>query len=219
MDKSRRRITTGWLVLGAVIVALNLGCLGASLCLRSIRVPEEWGGPMRRWTFPPTSGRYTLYDGSVYEYAFWLTPPQFTMIQPPTFWGLVRVWWPVAVGIGVSLALYAVGPERIWRLIRVVRGIRLTMLQCMILISAVAIWLFLFRINAIILTVGSLVVVLMVHSAFRRNTLAREIKLQGGHKHVPILSIVGAVGYSIAVIMAVVWVVLIAVADSYPQIH
>ncbi len=87
------------------------------------------------------------------------------------------------------------------------------MLQGMVGIGAISVWLWLSRINGILLLCGIVVLILMIHAAFRRNRLAKEIVSEGPGAST--LSRLGLVGYSIAALLAVAWVVCILVWDSY----
>ncbi len=91
------------------------------------------------------------------------------------------------------------------------------MVQSMILIGLISFWLWLIRFNASLIVVGFIVLVLMLHSADRRSKLVDENR--AASISAPTLSRVGIAGYSIAVVLAVAWMISILVWDSYQDLH
>jgi hypothetical protein len=137
-----------------------------------------------------------------------------TVIRPATTWGLCRVWWPVAAGLGASLLMIRGARTRAVRhWFETVRIPRLTMLRMMAAIGAISVCLWLSRISIFLTLCGALVLALMLRSAHRRGVLAKEIKAEG--PTATPLSLAGLAGYSIAVLLALAWVVSIAVWESY----
>lgn len=91
----------------------------------------------------------------------------------------------------------------------------MTIFRGMVLIGSTAVWLWLLRINVAVIVAGSVVLLLMLIAAHRRGMLAVEVK---DRKAAPSqLARAGFAGYTIAVILALLWVVAIAVWDSYEQ--
>ncbi len=81
------------------------------------------------------------------------------------------------------------------------------MLQGMAAIGGISVWLWLFRLNAGLTLVGSIVLSLMAHAAWRRGSLAKEIKSEG--TTAPLLSRAGMVGYTLAALLAMAWLICI----------
>jgi hypothetical protein len=89
----------------------------------------------------------------------------------------------------------------------------MTMIQAMVLIGLISFWLWLVRFDVSLIVVGFTVLVLLLHAAYRRTVLVAETK--GAQMGAPVLSRIGIAGYSIAVLLALAWVISILVWDSY----
>jgi hypothetical protein len=136
------------------------------------------------------------------------------VIRTATTWGLCRVWWPVAASAGTSLLMILVARSRpVRRWVETVPVPRLTMFRMMVAIGTMAVCLWLIRISISLTICGALVLALMLRSAHRRGVVAKEIKAEGPAASP--LSLAGFAGYSIAVLLALAWVVSIAFWESY----
>ena len=136
------------------------------------------------------------------------------MIQPASASGLWRVWWPVAAGVGISLIILGVaqivaGERRE----RAMRRPQVTIIHGMVVIGVASFGLWLIRFDTSLIISGLSVLVLMLLAGYRRGFLAQEIN-SAAVSATP-LSIAGIAGYSIAVLLAVAWVISILVWDSY----
>jgi hypothetical protein len=81
---------------------------------------------------------------------------------------------------------------------------RLKMRQALILIAVASVWLWLQRIDLIVLACGIIVLTLMLVSLRNRERVAVEIKAEGIRTWS--LSRAGIICYSIAIMLAIVWV-------------
>jgi hypothetical protein len=89
------------------------------------------------------------------------------------------------------------------------------MLQGMAAIGAIAVWLWLFRLNAGLTLAGSIVLSLLAHAAWRRGSLAKELK--SAETTAPSLARAGFFGYSLAALLAIAWVFSIYLWDIFMQ--
>ncbi len=81
---------------------------------------------------------------------------------------------------------------------------RLKMQQALILIASASVWLWLQRIDLVVLVCGTIVLSLMLVSLRNRERVAVEIKAEGGRPRS--LSRAGIICYSIAILLAFAWV-------------
>ena len=210
METSRERPPLRWSWLAAVILALNAAAVGWVVWAKSRPSPVTGGGPSS------SHYRYLEYfDGSLLEIHEDLVAGviiSMTVVRPPTAWGLAGLWGPLGASLALSLFVRT-GAGR--RALRTLSRPRLTMLHGMVGVGAISVWLWLYRINWAILLCGVVVLVLMIHSAFRRTRLAKEI--ERGETGTSVLTRLGLVGYSIAALLALAWVVSVLVWDSYQQ--
>jgi hypothetical protein len=93
------------------------------------------------------------------------------------------------------------------------RLLRMSLLRALVVIGTIAVVLWLIRTNPFWIICGTVVLTLSLHAADRRGRLANEIKTQG--KSEKTLTILGLLGYSIAVFLGVVWVVIAVVSDAF----
>ena len=84
---------------------------------------------------------------------------------------------------------------------------RLKMQQALVLIAVASVWLWLEMIDWIVLAGGTIVLALMLVSLRNRGRVAGEIGAEVGRTRP--LSVAGIIGYSIAVLLALAWVVCI----------
>ena len=202
----------GWWMLAAALLAVNAAAVGRVVWARSWTLGGIGGGPATSSWFS-----YQKYDGStVSEVRNRVTGVLIssTVTRPATPEGLFLVWWPVPASLGFTAAVLAIARTGLGRrLLRAVRLPRLTMLHGMVGIGAISVWLWLSKIGWVVLLCGVVVLVLMIHAAFRRARLAKEIGREGAGAST--LSRLGLVGYSIAALLALAWVVCTLVWDSY----
>jgi hypothetical protein len=91
----------------------------------------------------------------------------------------------------------------------------MSVLRALVGIGTISIWLWLIRTNAFWTLCGTLVLALSLHAADRRSRLVDEIKTQGKTERT--LALAGFLGYSIAVVLGVAWVISVLVWDSFQQ--
>ena len=94
---------------------------------------------------------------------------------------------------------------------------RMSLLRALVVIGTIAILLWLIRTKAFWIVCGIVVLTLSLYAADRRGRLANEIKTQGKTERT--LAILGLLGYSIAVFLGVVWVVIAVVSDAFEHSH
>ncbi len=212
MGQSRVQISPGWLVAAMLIIGVNLA---------GIRVALQ-----PKWDSIPATGRpgsvnttiRQMYDGSVVKY---IHPQPGSRIGPivvssASAIGLWRVWWPVAGSAGISLVI--LGVARIVTGRRPVQAIgrpRAKTIQVMVVIGLISIGLWLIRFDLFWIISGSLVLLLMLVAGYRRSFVAHEIESNG--TRATAMSFAGIAGYSIAVLLALGWIVCILVWDSFRQ--
>ena len=85
----------------------------------------------------------------------------------------------------------------------------------MVLIGLISIGLWLIRFDLFWIVSGSLVLLLMLVAGYRRSFVAHEI--ESGGSRATALPIAGIAGYSIAVLLALAWIICILVWDSFRQ--
>jgi hypothetical protein len=212
METRRERSPLRWPLLAVVILALNAMGVGWIVWSKLHGSLVASGGS--------ASAHYRYFehaDGSlveVFEDQVAGVVISVTTVRPPTILGLVALWGPLGISLILSvLAIVLVRTEAGRRAVRTLSRPRLTMLHGMVAIGAISVWLWLSKIHWVVLLGGIVVLVLMIHSTFRRARLAKEI--ERGEMDSPVLTRVGLVGYSIAALLAVAWVVCILVWDSY----
>jgi hypothetical protein len=214
MGQFRVQISPMWLTTAIVVFGLNLAGVFTALELMryGIVTPLGPGGP--------NFLVHRTYDGSVVYH-----PAQVSggrrmpiVIQPASAIGFCQVWWTVAVSIVASLLILGLSWIRSRRRsLKALRRPRLTMMQSMVLVGLISFWLWLMRFDASLIVVGFVVLVLMLHSAYRRSKLVEEPKAAGTSEIY--LSRAGIAGYSIAVLLALAWMISILVWDSYEGIR
>lgn len=160
------------------------------------------------------------YDGSLVEYTpNWGTGVQ--LLEPPTFWGLIAFWWPAvaSVGLGLSTTLAALALARGRPLRKRIRiaGPRITLSMVMAVIGGVAAWLWLVRFDPYTRAAGTLIFGFMLHAGFRSRFLAKEAKARSAPAAV--LPRAGIAGYSIVLLLALVWVICTLVWESYEVVR
>jgi hypothetical protein len=206
MGQFRVQLSPGWLVVAIVIIGVNLASVRMAL-----RPKVDW-----------LAGRAAsirldyLHDGSVvkyiHHYSGGISGP--IVVQPASAIGLWRVWWPVAASAGISLIILGVGRIRTrLRPVRALRRPRAKTIQVMVVIGLISFGLWLIRFDLSWIISGSLVLLLMLLAAYRRTFLAQEIKSDA--MSATALSTVGIAGYSIAVLLALAWMISILFWDSY----
>jgi hypothetical protein len=210
MGQFRGQISGAWLAAAMAIIAVNLAGIVASLN----RMPVLMSGGVSGANFLISR----MYDGSVVKYVFPWTGGRIgpIVIEPVSPIGLLRVWWPLAFSIGVSLLI--LGVPRIdarWRRGESIRPPRMTMIQGIVLIGLISFGLWLVRFNLYLISAGFLVLGLLLHTLHRRKALVDETSDLGGNA--PALSRIGIAGYSIAALLAVAWVISTLVWDSYQR--
>jgi hypothetical protein len=201
-----------WQVLAVLLLGINVAGVAVALRLRStilFQLSSQYGahGYVMQG----------LYDGRQFLYVRDLRTGVVsgpTVARPATLAGLTRAWTPVFASLGISVPVVVIAWfTRKRRAVDAIREARPTMLQMMVLIGAVAIWLWLARFSGLLIAGGTTVLCLLLYSGHRRGSLAREIRSEGGA--VTGLSRAGFLGYSIAVLLALAWVVTIVVWDAY----
>ena len=193
-----------------VVFGLNLAGVLAALQPKGSWIPAP---PV---PVSPTILIHQMYDGSVVQAFSPLSGGRIgpIVVQPASALGLWRVWWPVTASVSVSVSIIGLAWVRSHgRPGKSLRHTCLTMIQSMILIGLISFWLWLIRFDAYLIVVGFIVLVLMLHSAYRRSKLVDENK--AASISAPTLSRVGIAGYSIAVVLALAWIISILVWDSY----
>jgi hypothetical protein len=210
MSELRRQISRAWLMTAMAIFALNLAGILGSLNRWSDWIPG--GAPGANVLVSQ------MYDGSVVKYVLPYSGGKIgpIVLEPASPIGLWQVWWPLAVSIAGSLLILVVARTRRWRHGKTIRPPRMTMIQVMVLIGLTSFGLWLIRFNQSLIIAGVLVLGLLLHTLHRRNALVEETSARG--TNAPALSRIGIAGYSIAVLLAVAWVVSVLVWDSY-QVH
>jgi len=137
------------------------------------------------------------------------------LVRPASTTGWLTHLWPVIASLGISLIAVGIALVTRRRPDGAIRVPRLTMFQVMVAVGAISTWLWLARINLVLTVGGTLVLGLMLHSAYRRGSLAKEIRAEGATATGFGLTRAGFAGYSIAVLLALAWVIIIVVWDSY----
>jgi hypothetical protein len=214
MGQFRVQISPLWLSTAIVVFGLNLAGVVAALEPKSSWIPGARG------TGRPNILIRQMYDGSVVKYICPLLGSRSGpfVIQPASALGLCQVWWPVAASISASLLILAISWLRSRRRIeKSLRRPRLTMLQSMVLVGLISFWLWLIRFDVSLIVVGFIVLALMLHAAYRRSKLVDETK--AAIISAPTLSRLGIAGYSIAVLLALAWMISILVWDSYQGVR
>jgi len=207
MGQFRVPLSPGWLVVAMVIIGVNLAGIRAAL--------------QPKWSLIGSTGNANItvrqmYDGSVVKYIHPLSGVRSgpIMVRPASAIGLWRVWWPVAASVGISLMILGVARIRTGlRPVRAVRRPRTKTIQVMVVIGLISFGLWLIRFDISWIISGSLVLLLMLVAAYRRNLLAHKIETEG--RSATALSIAGIAGYSVAVLLAMGWVISILVWDSF----
>jgi hypothetical protein len=122
--------------------------------------------------------------------------------------------WPVATGAGLVLLMLVVSMTGARRQLSSPRfkWPRFTMSRVMVVIAAIAIWLWLSRTAMFWILCGSLVLLLALVADIRRSRLEQEIKTEGAAPTVWIR--LGIAGYWVAVILALSWIVCVLVGDA-----
>jgi len=155
-----------------------------------------------------------LYDGTLIGY---LWADQTYVIDPPSALGLIVFWSPVAASVGVGLLapIFALLPTLgvPFRKRIPIRRPRLTLFRVMVLVGTVSAWLWLGRFDLEKRIVGTLIIGFMLHAGFRRSFLAKEASKEPAEPK--ILSRAGIAGYSLVLLLTLVWVITILVWDSY----
>jgi hypothetical protein len=210
MGESRGQISPAWLVTAMAIFAVNLAGVLASMNRTSIWIPG--GAPGANVSISQ------MYDGSVVKYVFPYSGGRIgpIVIEPASPTGLWRVWWPLAVSVGGSLLILGVARISVRRRRgQTIRPPRMTMIQVMVLVGLTSFGLWLIRFNIFLIIAGFLVLGLLLHTVYRRNSLVDETRADG--RNAPALSRIGIAGYSIAVLLALAWLISILVWDSYQR--
>jgi len=209
MGQFRVQLSPGWLVVAVMIIGVNLAGIRAAL--------------EPKWDWIPGTGAkgasirfHYMYDGSVVKSIVPYSGGRTVSFvsQPASAIGLWRVWWPVAASVGISLMI--LGVARIVTGRRSVQAMgrpRTRTIQVMVVIGLISFGLWLIRFDKSWIISGSLVLLLMLLAAYRRSFLAHEIESEG--RRATALSIAGIAGYSIAVLLALAWVVSVLWWDSY----
>jgi hypothetical protein len=206
--------STVWLLTGIAVLGVNLAGVYVVREAKSTWIPGAPG------TFGSSVVIRRMYDGSVVQYrplySGGLSSP--ILLAGPSASGLFQVWWPVAASIGASLLILGfawlftrgksapVGPRP-----------RVTMNQAMVFVGLASFCLWLFRFDIVLLVAGSVVGSLLVHAAYRRKALLTGIK--GEREAAQTLARIGVAGYTIAVVLALAWIICILVWDSYQPGH
>jgi hypothetical protein len=214
MTEIRFNRSTTWLLTGIAVAGMNLAGVYSSLQPQGTWIPGSPGAggssvSIRR-----------MYDGSVVQYRIYYSGRRSgpTLLAGPSAAGLSRVWWPVAASMSASLLVAGFA----WRCTRgksATRGLRprVTMSQSIAFISLVSFCLWLLRFDFTVVVAGFIVGSLMVHAAYRRKALLRGIK--GEADATQTLSRIGIAGYTLALVLALAWVVCILAWDSYQPGH
>jgi hypothetical protein len=161
--------------------------------------------------------RAYLYDGSLAQYVKWDNKPY--IIEPRSASGLITFWWPVivSVGIGILAQIFVLLPTLgvpLRKRIQIPR-VRLTLFRVMVLVGTVSAWLWLGRLDIDKRIIGTLIIGFMLHAGFRRSFLAKEaIREQEDAKA---LARAGIAGYSLILILAILWVISILVWELYQE--
>jgi hypothetical protein len=206
--------STTWLLTGIAVAGMNLAGVYRSLQPQGTWIPG-----------PPGAGGSSvsilrMYDGSVVQYRFFRSGGRSgpTLLAGPSAAGLFQVWWPVAASMSASLLVAGFA----WRCTRwksATWGLRprVTMSQSIAFISLVSFCLWLMRFDYTVVVAGFIVGSLMVHAVYRRKALLEGV--EGEIDATQTLSRIGIAGYTVAVVLALAWVICILAWDSYQPGH
>jgi hypothetical protein len=206
MAHVRPRPSRGWLVLALILIGVNLAAIRAAI--------------LPHWDWRPGKGASISveyrHDGSVAKYIHPYSGGKIGPIEleSPSALGLWRIWWPVATSAGASLLI----PGIAWlssrdRHGRAMRRPPMTMIHVMLIVGLASFGLWLIRFEVSLIISGLVVVVLTLLAAHRRSDLSEEATAETMFR--PALSSVGIVGYSLAILLGLAWVVSILVWDAY----
>jgi hypothetical protein len=206
MAQFRVQLSPGWLVVAIVIIGVNLASVRTSLQAKAKWIPGRTAGIRLDY----------LHDGSVVKYIYHnsggTSGP--IVVRPGSAIGIWGVWWPVAASVGISLMILGVARIRAGlRPVRTMRRPRTKTIQVMVVIALISIGLWLIRFDLPWIISGSVVLLLMLLAAYRRTFLAQEIK--SGGMSATALATAGIAGYSVAVMLALAWMISILFWDSY----
>jgi hypothetical protein len=158
------------------------------------------------------------HDGSFVGHSFnWQTRASVYVIRPPTVSGLIAFWWPLALSVGIALPtlIAALMPAR-GRLLRrrvPIPAVRITLFRIMVVVGAVAAWLWLRQLDHYTKAAGVLISGLLLYAGFRRSFLTR--KSRADRARAPVISRAGIAGYSVVLLLAMLWLICTLVWDSY----
>jgi len=206
MGQFRVQLSPGWLVVAMMIIGVNLAGIRAALQPKADWLPGRTASVRLDY----------LHDGSVVKYIYPYSGSRSGPIvsRPASAIGLWRVWWPVAASVGISLMILAVARILTGRRpVQAIRRPRTRTIQVMVVIGLISFGLWLIRFDTSWIISGSSVLLLMLVAAYRRNFLAQEIDTEG--RSATALSVAGIAGYSIAVLLALAWVISVLWWDSY----
>jgi hypothetical protein len=145
--------------------------------------------------------------------------PVRTVLAPPSFLGALHVWWPVAVSGGACLlVLAATRVPALRRLMeRQVSPPRITIFRGMVVVGLVAFSFWLSGMSAYWIVRGLLVLLLTFVAGYRRGRLKLKIKAEPAAANGWVRLGIG--GYSIAVLLAAVWLACALVWESFTPGH